>query len=57
MLGPSKSAPDYDEQMKRFKADPSDWGTPADVVDMMKAPNNKPQPVEGKGSLKGNEKK
>ena len=44
MLGPSRAAPDYDEQVKKYKEDPSSWGTPASVVDMMKSPQNVPQP-------------
>ena len=38
MLEPSKSAPDYEEQMKKFKEDNSSWGQDATKIDIMKSP-------------------
>ena len=44
MLGPSASAPDYEEEKKRYEKDPSSWGIPHTEVDMMKSQQNAPQP-------------
>ena len=38
MLEPSKTAPDYDEQMKKFKEDNSSWGQDSSKIDIMKSP-------------------
>lgn len=48
MLEPSKSAPDYDEQLKKFKEDNSSWGQDHTKLDIMKGPlaqdSSQPEP-------------
>ena len=45
MLGPSRSAPDYEKELKRYQQDSSDWGIEASKLDMMKSPLVQPQPL------------